>query len=341
MVTGGCGSIGSEICRQVLKYGCLKLIIFDIHENGMFQLNEELKQSFPGLYETYIGSVRDMSRLSYVFSREKPQIVFHAAAHKHVPMMEQNPIEAVKNNVFGTRNVTQACQRYGTSKLILVSTDKAVNPSNIMGATKRLAELLMQSMSAPGCEMAAVRFGNVLGSNGSVIPTFRRQIAEGGPVTVTDRNIKRYFMTIPEAVSLVLSAGAMAKGGEIFVLDMGKPVLIYDLACDLIRMTGLEPNKDIAIKITGLRPGEKMYEELSLSSENVDKTSHKKIFVLKSTAPDRKWVEDELASLAETLNQEDEEQVREHVFHLITEGIYNNNDNILYYPSIAEQAGGR
>ena len=324
----------------MLSYGCRKLIVFDIHENGMFQLNEELKQSFSGMYETYIGSVRDMSRLSYVFSREKPQVVFHAAAHKHVPMMEQNPIEAVKNNVFGTKNVTQACQLYGISKLILVSTDKAVNPSNIMGATKRLAELLMQSMSAPGCEMAAVRFGNVLGSNGSVIPTFRRQIAEGGPVTVTDRNIKRYFMTIPEAVSLVLSAGAMAKGGEIFVLDMGKPVLIYDLACDLIRMSGLEPNKDIEIKITGLRPGEKMYEELSLISENVDKTSHKKIFVLKSDAPDRMWIEEQLEILAETLTQEDEEQVREQVFQMITEGIYNKKDNALHYLSKTGTTGG-
>lgn len=284
LVTGGVGSIGSEICRQVLAHGCSHLVIFDIHENGLFTINEELKEKYPpDRYSLCVGSVRDQKRLAELMERFHPDMVFHAAAHKHVPMMELNPMEAIKNNVFGTKYVLEACATYCVKRFILISTDKAVNPTNIMGATKRMAELLVQSMNGQGgCEMAAVRFGNVLGSNGSVVPTFRRQIEAGGPVTVTDKEMRRYFMTIPEAVSLVLSAGTLARGGEVFVLDMGKPIKIYDLACSMIRLAGYEPEKDIPIKIIGLRPGEKLFEEIALDSEIVDHTSHDKIFVLRN-----------------------------------------------------------
>lgn len=283
LVTGGVGSIGSEICRQVLEHGCGHLVIFDIHENGLFSINEELKEKYPpNRYSLCVGSVRDEKRLAELMEQFHPDIVFHAAAHKHVPMMELNPMEAIKNNIFGTKRVMDACVAYGVKRFILISTDKAVNPTNIMGATKRMAELLVQSMNGQGgCEMAAVRFGNVLGSNGSVVPTFRKQIEAGGPVTVTDKEMRRYFMTIPEAVSLVLSAGTLAKGGEIFVLDMGKPIKIYDLACSMIRLAGYEPEKDIPIKIIGLRPGEKLFEEIALDEESVDRTSHDQIFVLR------------------------------------------------------------
>ena len=282
LVTGGVGSIGSEICRQVLEHGCGHLVIFDIHENGLFAINEELKERYPSTrYSLCVGSVRDQARLADVMDQFHPDIVFHAAAHKHVPMMELNPMEAIKNNIFGTKSVLEACATHGVKRFILISTDKAVNPTNIMGATKRMAELLVQTMNGKGgCEMAAVRFGNVLGSNGSVVPTFRKQIESGGPVTVTDKEMRRYFMTIPEAVSLVLSAGTLAKGGEIFVLDMGKPIRIYDLACSMIRIAGYEPEVDIPIKIIGLRPGEKLFEEIALDSESVDSTTHEKIFVL-------------------------------------------------------------
>lgn len=281
LVTGGAGSIGSELCRQLLRYGCEKLIIFDIDENALFEINEELKETFSTQrYVLTLGSVRDELRLESVFSAYKPQIVFHSAAHKHVPMMEDNVCEAIKNNIFGTKNVIDVSKKHAVSKFILISTDKAVNPTNIMGATKRTAELLVQTESNSKTEMAAVRFGNVLGSAGSVVPTFRKQIQSGGPVTVTDPKMCRFFMTIPEAVSLVLQAAAQAHGGEIFVLDMGSPVKIYDLACDMIRLSGYEPEKDIKIEFTGLRPGEKLYEELSLKDELVDTTSHEKIFVI-------------------------------------------------------------
>lgn len=284
LVTGGAGSIGSELSRQALKNNCKKLIIFDISENSLFELNEELKSSYSRTqYELVLGSVRDISYLENIFSKYKPQVVFHAAAHKHVPMIEINPFEAVKNNIIGTKNVIDVCKKYKTSKFILISTDKAVRPTSVMGASKRIAELIVKAENCQQTEMAAVRFGNVLGSNGSVVPLFKNQIAAGGPVTITDPEITRYFMTIPEAVSLVQCAAALAKGGEIFVLDMGVPVKIYDLACDLIRLSGLEPYKDIDIKFTGLRPGEKLYEELSLESESVDATSHSKIFVMRSS----------------------------------------------------------
>lgn len=287
LVTGGAGSIGSEICRQVLENGCGKLIIFDIHENGLFEINEELKDKFDkSKYELIVGSVRDRQKLDQVFDAFKPDLVLHAAAHKHVPMMELNPVEAVKNNVFGTLNVLETASAHKTPRCILISTDKAVHPTNIMGATKRVAELLVQNMNGNGCCMAAVRFGNVLGSNGSVVPIFRRQIAEGGPVTVTHKDIVRYFMTIPEAVSLVLTAGTMAKGGEVFLLDMGEPVRIYDLASDLIKLSGLKPDVDVKIEITGLRPGEKLYEELVQDNEQVESTVHEKIFMCKGHVPE-------------------------------------------------------
>lgn len=282
LVTGGAGSIGSELCRQILDMDCKTLIIFDINENAMFKLNEELKRKYSAKrYQLVIGSVRDVKRLEYVFEQWMPQLVFHAAAHKHVPMMEANPIEAIQNNFIGTRNVIRASKQHKVAKFVLISTDKAVNPTNTMGATKRLCEMLLQSEPNSKTTLAAVRFGNVIGSNGSVVPLFKSQIAEGGPVTVTDPEITRYFMTIQEAVSLVLTAATMAKDREIFVLDMGKPIKIYELACNLIRSSGLEPNQDIDIVFTGLRPGEKLYEELYLDSENLEITQNEKIMCLK------------------------------------------------------------
>lgn len=285
LVTGGVGSIGSEICRQVLKFGAEKLIIFDINENGLFYMKNELDQAgFSNNFEVRLGSIRDRNRLKEIFSEFEPSLVFHAAAHKHVPMMEINPKESIKNNVLGTINVANEAIFHGVEKFILISTDKAVNPTNIMGASKRIAEIAIQIMNnASDTEFAAVRFGNVLGSNGSVVPFFNSQIEAGGPVTVTHPDMKRYFMTIPEAVQLVLEAGAMATGGEIFVLEMGEPVLIYDLACDLIRIHGLEPNKDIEIQFTGLRPGEKLFEEISLAEEDTTKTDNNKIYICKPT----------------------------------------------------------
>ncbi|MBQ5777823.1 MAG: polysaccharide biosynthesis protein, partial [Oscillospiraceae bacterium] len=282
LVTGGAGSIGSEICRQVLEYGCSHLVAMDINENGLFYLREDLLENYPeDRFSVRVGSIRDKERMDYLFARHKFDIVFHAAAHKHVPLMEENVFEAVKNNVFGTKNTIECCIEHKVDRFVLISTDKAVNPTNIMGATKRVAELLVRRFSGEGgCEMSAVRFGNVLGSNGSVIPTFRKQIEEGGPVTVTHRDIMRYFMTIPEAVSLVLNAGVTANGGEIFVLDMGEPVSIYELAKNMIELAGLKLGEDIEIKFTGLRPGEKMFEELKLDSESYTRTKNDKIFVM-------------------------------------------------------------
>jgi len=283
LVTGGAGSIGSEICRQVLAYGCRQLVIFDFNENGLFYIDNELSLKFGrDRHQVVLGSIRDIDRLEEVFRKYKPEVVFHAAAHKHVPMMELNPMEAIKNNVFGTLNVARMADKYKVSKFILISTDKAVNPPNIMGATKRIAELCLQMMNKSSeTEFAAVRFGNVLGSVGSVVPLFKEQIARGGPVTVTHPEVKRYFMTIPEAVQLVLQAGAMARGGEIFVLDLGEPVKIVDLARTLIQLSGLQPDEDVKIVFTGLRPGEKLFEEINLSEEEVSRTGNNKIFVLK------------------------------------------------------------
>lgn len=281
LVTGGGGSIGSELCRQISKFNPKQIIIFDIYENNAYEIQNELKRSYPDLnLVTLIGSIRDRRRLSQVYSKYKPNVVFHAAAHKHVPLMEVSPEEAIKNNVVGTFNTAEFANNYGVEKFVLISTDKAVNPTNIMGATKRMCEMIVQAFNKVSTtEYVAVRFGNVLGSNGSVIPLFKKQIAEGGPVTLTHKDITRYFMTIPEASQLVLQAGAYAEGGEIFVLDMGKPVKIYDLAENLIKLSGYEPHRDIKIEITGLRPGEKLYEELLMNEEGLTKTKHKKIFI--------------------------------------------------------------
>ena len=282
LVTGGGGSIGSEICRQIAAHDPKELIVLDIYENTTYDLQQELVRKFPELKLTVlIGSVRNTHRVEQIFEKYRPDIVFHAAAHKHVPLMEASPNEAIKNNVFGTLNCARSANKWGAKRFVLISTDKAVNPTNIMGATKRICEMIIQAMArtTQGTEFVAVRFGNVLGSNGSVIPLFRQQIAAGGPVTVTDPNIIRYFMTIPEAVSLVLQAGAYAKGGEIFVLDMGEPVRIDDLARNLIKLSGFRPDEDIKIVYTGLRPGEKLYEEMLMDEEGLQETENKLIHI--------------------------------------------------------------
>ena len=283
LVTGGGGSIGSELCRQIAKYRPGKLIIFDIYENNLYDIEMELRSDYPKLQlEAIVGSVRDINRLNNVFSTYKPNIVFHAAAHKHVPLMENSPLEAIKNNVFGTYNVVNCSDKYSVDKFVLISTDKAVNPTNVMGASKRVCEMIVQAKDKISkTNFVSVRFGNVLGSNGSVIPLFKKQIANGGPVTVTHKEITRFFMTIPEAVQLILQALTCAEGGEIFVLDMGEPVKIYDLAVSLIKLMGYDPDVDMPIKITGLRPGEKLYEELLMSEEGLTSTKHDKIFISK------------------------------------------------------------
>lgn len=296
LVTGGGGSIGSEICRQAAAHKPAKIILFDIYENNAFELMCELRCQYPAIeIELRIGTVREPRRLDEVFSEFHPDIVFHAAAHKHVPLMEKSPKEAVKNNVLGTLNVAECARKYKVKRFVLLSTDKAVNPTNVMGATKRISELIIQHISACTTEtcFAAVRFGNVLGSNGSVIPLFKRQIETGGPVTVTDPEVTRFFMTIPEAAQLVIKAGSMAKGGDIFVLDMGEPIKIADLARNVIRLAGFVPDRDIMIEYVGLRPGEKLYEELYQDEENDQRltTADNKIFVLKPVAldADRFW----------------------------------------------------
>lgn len=279
LVTGGGGSIGSELCRQIAGHKPKQLIVFDVYENNAYDLQQELKDKFPKLnLIVLIGSVRNTHRIESVFEKYRPDIVYHAAAHKHVPLMEDSPCEAIKNNVFGTYKTAKAADKYGTKRFVLISTDKAVNPTNIMGASKRMCEMIIQMMNSQSkTDYVAVRFGNVLGSNGSVIPLFKKQIEQGGPVTVTHPEIIRYFMTIPEAVSLVLQAGAYAKGGEIFVLDMGEPVKILDLANNLIRLSGYRPEEDIKIEFTGLRPGEKLYEELLMKEEGLQDTPNKLI----------------------------------------------------------------
>ena len=280
LVTGGGGSIGSELCRQIARFGPAKLIILDIYENNAYDIQQELLSKFPDLnLRVEIASIRDKERIYSLFQQHRPEIVFHAAAHKHVPLMENCPDEAVKNNIFGTYHVVRAAEKFGVKKFVMISTDKAVNPTNIMGATKRFCEMILQSRTESATEFCAVRFGNVLGSNGSVVPLFKRQIENGGPVTLTDKRIIRYFMTIPEASQLVLEAGAMARRGQIFVLDMGEPVKILALAENLIRLSGLEPYRDIEIKEIGLRPGEKLYEELLMKNDQLIKTANNKIFV--------------------------------------------------------------
>lgn len=325
MVTGGGGSIGSELCRQVASHNPKQLIIVDIYENNAYDIQQELRRKYPGLnLEVLIASVRNTKRINQIFETYRPNVVYHAAAHKHVPLMEDSPNEAIKNNVMGTYKTAQAAARYGVERFVLISTDKAVNPTNIMGASKRMCEMVIQMMNQKSnTNFVAVRFGNVLGSNGSVIPLFKKQIAAGGPVTVTDPNIIRYFMTIPEAVSLVLQAGAYAKGGEIFVLDMGEPVKIVDLATNLIKLSGYKPGEDIEIKFTGLRPGEKMYEELLMSEEGLQKTDNKMIFIGKPIDFDVDVFEKQLHALAEDARNERVENIRKKVKEIVTTYQYN------------------
>ena len=318
MVTGGGGSIGSELCRQLASYGPKELVIFDIYENNAYAIEQELKTTYPDLTtHVLIGSVRDQERIDSVMRQYRPSMVYHAAAHKHVPLMERSPLEAVKNNVFGTYNTAKAAAKYGVDHFVLISTDKAVNPTNVMGASKRICEMVIQSLAGT-CDtcFAAVRFGNVLGSNGSVIPLFREQIKNGGPVTVTHPEITRYFMTIPEAVSLVLQAGAYARGGEIFVLDMGQPVKISDLAHNMIRLSGFEPNVDIPIVYTGLRPGEKLYEELLMSEEGLTKTANDLIYIGKKTDFNTEQFLTELMELKE-LEEGQESLLRARIRHIV------------------------
>ena len=318
MVTGGGGSIGSELCRQIAMYNPKQLIIFDVYENNAYEIQQELKRHHPELnLVVLIGSVRNTHRMEMVFAKYRPDIVYHAAAHKHVPLMEDSPNEAIKNNVFGTYKTAKAASEYGVKRFVLISTDKAVNPTNIMGASKRLCEMIVQSFDKISeTEFVAVRFGNVLGSNGSVIPLFKKQIAEGGPVTVTHKDIIRYFMTIPEAVSLVLQAGAFARGGEIFVLEMGAPVRIDDMARNLIRLSGYTPDVDIKIEYTGLRPGEKLYEELLMAEEGMKETANKLIHIGKPIEMDEETFFDKLAELKEACYNDDE-RIKEKVQKLV------------------------
>ena len=309
LVTGGGGSIGSELCRQIALHNPQLLIILDIYENNAYDIEQELRRHYPNLnLLTLIASVRDEKKIRDVFDKFRPQIVFNAAAHKHVPLMETSPNEAVKNNVFGTLNVAKAADEFGVDTFVQISTDKAVNPTNIMGATKRICEMIIQTIGkhSKHTKFVAVRFGNVLGSNGSVIPLFERQIAEGGPVTITHKDIIRYFMTIPEAVSLVLQAGAYAKGGQIFVLDMGEPVKIYDLAYNLIKLSGFEPNVDIEIKCTGLRPGEKLYEERLMAEEGLQKTANGLINIAQPIPVNEEKFWQDLKALGEEAHNESE-----------------------------------
>ena len=310
LVTGGGGSIGSELCRQIATHNPKQLIILDIYENNAYDIEQELKRRHPELnLLALIASIRDTGKMEDVFKKYSPEIVFNAAAHKHVPLMETSPNEAVKNNVFGTLNVARCADKFGSKVFVQISTDKAVNPTNIMGATKRICEMIIQTIGkhSKSTKFVAVRFGNVLGSNGSVIPLFEKQIAEGGPVTVTHKDIIRYFMTIPEAVSLVLQAGAYAKGGQIFVLDMGEPVKIYDLAYNLIKLSGLEPNVDIEIKCTGLRPGEKLYEERLMDEEGMQQTPNGLISIANPIKLDEQRLWTTLESLKAAAYDETEE----------------------------------
>ncbi|MDR7869509.1 MAG: nucleoside-diphosphate sugar epimerase/dehydratase [Tissierellaceae bacterium] len=328
MVTGGGGSIGSELCRQIAGFKPKELIILDIYENTAYDIQNELKRKHSDLkLKVLIGSIRDKSRIHDIFREEKPDVVFHAAAHKHVPLMEDSPKEAIKNNVFGTLNLVQAADIYNVKKFVMISTDKAVNPTNIMGASKRICEMIVQSMNVNSkTDFVAVRFGNVLGSNGSVIPLFKKQIENGGPVTVTHQDIIRYFMTIPEAVQLVIQAGAMAKGGEIFILDMGEPVKIIDLAKDLIRLSGFEPGVDIPIEITGLRPGEKLFEELLLDEEGILNTKHDKIFIGKPTFTDYRLLLKSLDELNRMIKEEKDDKVIQYVRHIVP--TYKDNNEV-------------
>ena len=321
LVTGGGGSIGSELCRQIAANNPKMLIIVDIYENNAYEIEQELIRLYKGNInlKTIIASIRDVKRMDRIFEQYNPNVVFHAAAHKHVPLMEVSPGEAIKNNVFGTKNIAELSHKYGVSRFVLISTDKAVNPTNIMGAPKRTAEMIIQTMNeCSKTEFVAVRFGNVLGSNGSVIPLFKKQIEEGGPITVTHPEIIRYFMTIPEAVQLVIQAGSMAKGGEIFILDMGQPVKILDLATNLIKLSGLEPGKDIKINYSGLRPGEKLYEELLMAEEGIIDTQHEKIFIGKPIELDKDFLYTKLDELKERVHNEDVDSIESIMKEIVT-----------------------
>ena len=319
LVTGGGGSIGSELCRQIVAHNPKQLIIFDVYENNAYDIQQELKDRYSELnLVVLIGSVRNTHRIESIFEKYRPNIVYHAAAHKHVPLMEDSPNEAIKNNVFGTYKTVMAADKYGTERFVLISTDKAVNPTNIMGASKRMCEMIIQMFNNNSkTDFVAVRFGNVLGSNGSVIPLFKKQIEQGGPVSVTHKDIVRYFMTIPEAVSLVLQAGAYAKGGEIFILDMGEPVRILDLAENLIRLSGYVPYEDIQIEFTGLRPGEKLYEELLMGEEGMQNTPNKLIHIGKPIEFDQAWFKEQLNRLSK-LAEQDSENIRHEVKKIVS-----------------------
>lgn len=320
MVTGGGGSIGSELCRQVAARHPRKLIIVDIYENNAYDIQMELRNAHPELnLDVRIASIRDGEKIDALFNELRPEVVYHAAAHKHVPLMEDSPNEAIKNNVFGTLNVVRAADKYHVKRFVQISTDKAVNPTNIMGASKRMCEMIIQAFSRHSRTVfTAVRFGNVLGSNGSVIPLFKKQIAHGGPVTVTDKNIIRYFMTIPEAVSLVMQAGIFAKGGEIFVLDMGEPVKIDDLARNLIKLSGFTPDVDIPIIYTGLRPGEKLYEELLMDEEGLQKTENGSIFIGHPLDFDEEVYFEQLHHLRGTIDDMHQDTIREEVQKIVS-----------------------
>lgn len=325
----GGGSIGSEICRQLASYRPEQLIILEIYENNAYDIQNELKRNYPDLeLEVLIGSVRNQKRVDAVFEKYRPDLVFHAAAHKHVPLMENSPNEAIKNNILGTWVVAQAADRFKAKKMVLISTDKAVRPTNIMGASKRVCELIVQSFAQNSdTEYAAVRFGNVLGSNGSVIPLFKKQIAEGGPVTVTHPEVIRYFMTIPEAVNLVLQCGALAREGEVFILDMGEPVKILDLAEKMIRLSGYVPNEDIEIVFTGLRPGEKLYEELIINEENIRKTAKDRIFVGHQKKVDKEQIEETVRVLIQSAFDEADD-IKMQIQSLVPEYVIQDNNSL-------------
>lgn len=336
MVTGGGGSIGAELCRQIARFSPSRLIILDIYENNMYEVQQELKRKYPKLdVVCLVANIREEKKMNKIFSKYTPDIVFHAAAHKHVPLMEDSPHEAIKNNVYGTLNLVRVSDLYNVNRFVMISTDKAVNPTSIMGASKRICEMIVQEYDKRSkTEFVAVRFGNVLGSNGSVIPLFKKQIEEGGPVTVTHEEVKRYFMTIPEAVQLVIQAGAMAKGGEIFVLDMGEPVKIIDLARTLIRLSGFEPDVDIPIKIIGLRPGEKLFEELLISDDKYVSTKHEKIFIEKPVSVDYGNLILTLEKCKDKIDDMDEDEIREFIKSLVPE--YNPDyQNLLLHEEVA------
>ena len=323
LVTGGGGSIGSELCRQIAKLGPKKLIILDIYENNAYDIQQELLRNYPNELDltVFIASVRDEKRMDTIFAQCRPDVVFHAAAHKHVPLMENNPAETIKNNVLGTYNVANAAEKYGVKKFIMISTDKAVNPTNIMGASKRMCEMIVQCRRDSQTCFSAVRFGNVLGSNGSVIPLFRNQIAKGGPITLTDKRIIRYFMTIPEASQLVIQAGAMAHSGELFVLDMGKPVKIYDLAVNMIKLSGLVPEEDIKIEEVGLRPGEKLFEELLIKTEKMQKTDNDMIFIETDTPYTREEVDNRITMLKQVVEDTADELKSEKIVEAMKKAV--------------------